>query len=74
MDYQALKKEIAYHSHQYYVLDNPTITDAEYDALMHKLLDYEKEHPEVVTPDSPSQKIGGVILDGFQSVTHAVQM
>ena len=41
MDYEALKKEIAYHSHRYYVLDNPEITDAEYDALMRKLLDYE---------------------------------
>jgi len=74
MDYEALKKEIAYHSKQYYVLDNPVITDGEYDALMRKLLDYEKEHPEAVTPDSPSQKIGGVILDEFESVTHQVQM
>ncbi len=74
MDYEALKKEIAYHSRQYYVLDDPKITDGEYDALMRKLLDYEKEHPEVVTADSPSQKIGGVILEGFQSVTHEVQM
>ncbi len=74
MDYASLKKEIAYHSHQYYVLDNPTITDAEYDALMRKLIDYEREHPEVVTADSPSQKIGGVILDGFKSVPHAVAM
>lgn len=74
MDYQALKKEIAYHSKQYYVLDDPKITDAEYDALMRKLLAYEKEHPQEVTPDSPSQKIGGVILDGFESVTHEVQM
>lgn len=74
MDYEALKKEIAYHSHRYYVLDDPEITDAEYDALMHKLLTYEKEHPDVVTPDSPSQKIGGVILEGFESVVHDVQM
>lgn len=74
MDYEALKKEIAYHSHRYYVLDDPEITDAEYDALMRKLLTYEKEHPDVVTPDSPSQKIGGVILEGFESVVHDVQM
>lgn len=74
MNYEALKKEIAYHSKQYYVLDDPKITDAEYDKLMRELLSYEKEHPEVVTPDSPSQKIGGVILDGFESVTHRVQM
>lgn len=74
MDYEALKKEIAYHSHKYYVLDDPEITDAEYDALMRKLLTYEKEHPDKITPDSPSQKIGGVILEGFESVTHQVQM
>ena len=74
MDYEALKKEIAYHSHRYYVLDNPEITDAEYDALMRKLLDYERQHPEEVTADSPSQKIGGVILEGFEEVTHEVQM
>lgn len=74
MDYEALKKEIAYHSRQYYVLDDPKITDAEYDKLMRTLLDYEKEHPEVVTADSPSQKVGGVILDGFQEVIHDVPM
>lgn len=74
MDYESLKKEIAYHSHQYYVLDNPSITDGEYDKLMRELLKFEAQHPELVTPDSPSQKIGGVILDGFESVTHKVQM
>ena len=74
MDYEALKKEIAYHSRQYYVLDDPKISDREYDMLMRKLLEFEKEHPHLVTADSPSQKIGGVILDGFQSVTHDVVM
>lgn len=73
-EYEALKKEIAYHSHRYYVLDNPEITDAEYDKLMRKLLDFEKKHPELVTADSPSQKIGGTILDGFEQVAHTVQM
>ena len=57
VDYEALKKEIAYHSHRYYVLDAPEITDAEYDRLMRTLLDYEREHPKEVTADSPSQKI-----------------
>ena len=47
MNYEALKKEIAYHSKQYYVLDDPKSTDAEYDKLMRELLKYEKEHPEV---------------------------
>ena len=44
-EYEVLKKEIAYHSHRYYVLDNPEITDGEYDKLMRKLLDFEREHP-----------------------------
>ena len=74
VDYEALKKEIAYHSHRYYVLDDPEITDGEYDRLMRTLLDYEKEHPEAVTADSPSQKIGGTVLEAFETVTHAVPM
>lgn len=73
-DYEALKKEIAYHSQRYYVLDDPEITDAEYDKLMRRLLDFERDNPDLVTPDSPSQKIGGVILDSFESVTHEIQM
>ncbi len=73
-EYEQLKKQISYHSHRYYVLDNPEITDAEYDKLMRKLLDFEREHPELVTADSPSQKIGGTILDGFEQVAHTVQM
>ena len=74
IDYNALKEKIAYHSQRYYVYDDPEITDAEYDKLMRTLLDYEKEHPDEVTPDSPSQKIGGVILKSFDSVHHDVQM
>ena len=74
MDYEALKKKIAYHSHKYYVLDTPEITDAEYDMLMRELLRFEAAHPELVTVDSPSQKIGGTILEGFEQVAHQVQM
>ena len=74
MDYEALKNKIAYHSHRYYVLDNPEITDAEYDSLMRSLLEFESKHPELVTADSPSQKIGGAILEGFEQVAHQVQM
>ena len=73
-EYEALKKEIAYHSHRYYVLDNPEITDADYDLLMRRLLEFEAQHPDLVTPDSPSQKIGGTILEGFEQVAHQVQM
>lgn len=72
--YEELKKIVAYHSHKYYVLDDPEITDAQYDMLMHKLIDFEKAHPEMVTDDSPTQKVGGTILDGFSSVAHEVQM
>lgn len=72
--YENLKKTVAYHSHRYYVLDDPEITDAEYDRLMHKLTDFEKEHPEMITADSPTQKVGGTILEGFSPVSHEVQM
>lgn len=72
--YENLKKTVAYHSHRYYVLDDPEITDAEYDRLMHELTDFEKEHPEMITADSPTRKVGGTILDGFSPVSHEVQM
>lgn len=73
-EYERVKKLINYHSHRYYVLDNPEITDAEYDALMRTLLNMEKEHPELVTEDSPSKKIGGAILEGFEKVEHGIMM
>ena len=73
-EYEALKKEISYHSHRYYVLDNPVITDAEYDRMMRRLLEIEAENPSWVGPDSPSQKIGGTILSGFDQVVHTVKM
>ena len=73
-EYESLKNKINYHSHRYYVLDNPEISDAEYDALMRQLIEMEKDDPSLVSPDSPSQKIGGKILSGFETVEHAVQM
>jgi len=73
-EYEALKKQISYHSHKYYVLDNPEITDEEYDKLMRKLLEIESAHPDWVSADSPSQKIGGTILSGFDQVVHEVKM
>ena len=72
--YEELKKTIAEHSYKYYVADAPEITDEEYDKLMRRLLEIEAENPELVSEDSPSQKIGGTILTGFESVTHTVQM
>ncbi len=73
-EYEKLKKEISYHSHKYYVLDNPEITDAEYDKMMRRLIEIEKNNPSWITPDSPSQKIGGTILSGFEKVVHTVKM
>jgi len=61
-EYEKLKKELNYHSHLYYVLDNPTITDGEYDAMLRRLIEMEEKDPSLISPDSPSQKIGGTIL------------
>ena len=72
--YDELKNKINYHSHRYYVLDNPEITDAEYDAMMRELIKMEEDDPSLITPDSPTRKIGGTILDGFETVEHSVQM
>ncbi|MEC8444018.1 MAG: NAD-dependent DNA ligase LigA, partial [Pseudomonadota bacterium] len=66
----ALRGEINQHNHQYYVLDNPTIPDAEYDRLLRELQAIETEHPEWITPDSPSQRVGGAPLAGFEEVRH----
>ena len=59
---------------QYYVLDQPEITDAEYDALFRELVELETEHPELVTPDSPTQRVGGPPSDAFAKVTHRTPM
>lgn len=69
-----LRRELARHSQAYYVLDAPVVTDAEYDALMEALRRLEAEHPELVTPDSPTQRVGGVAAEGFAKVRHAVPM
>ena len=71
---KALREQLAYHGHRYYVEDNPEIPDAEYDRLMQQLLALEAEHPELVTIDSPSQRVGGAPLDGFTQVTHELPM
>ena len=69
-----LRREIERHNHAYYVLDQPTIPDAEYDRLCRELQALEAEHPEFVTPDSPTQRVGGIPLDAFPKVRHAVPM
>ena len=69
-----LKAQIEEFNYQYYVLDNPSVPDAEYDRLMRQLMALENEFPELKTPDSPSQKVGGMALDGFEKVSHEEPM
>lgn len=69
-----LTAEIEQHNYNYYVMDNPTIEDYQYDALMRELRAIEGEFPELLSPNSPSQRVGGMALTTFEKVTHAVQM
>lgn len=69
-----LRQTLHYHGVKYYVEDNPEIPDAEYDRLMRELLELEEAHPELVTLDSPSQRVGGAPLEGFESVAHEIPM
>jgi len=69
-----LRDELHHHAHQYYVLDAPEIPDAEYDRLFQSLQALESEHPELRTPDSPTQRVLGRVLEGFRPVRHAVPM
>ncbi|MDP8925525.1 MAG: NAD-dependent DNA ligase LigA [Actinomycetota bacterium] len=71
---EELREQIRYHNRRYYVEDAPEISDAEYDALYKELETLEGEHPELVTPDSPTQRVGGEPLEGFEQVRHAVPM
>jgi DNA ligase (NAD+) len=69
-----LRGEIERHNHAYYVLDAPTVPDAEYDRLFRELQDIEAAHPELLTPDSPTQRVGGKPLAAFAPVRHVVPM
>ncbi len=69
-----LKSTINYHGYRYYVEDSPEVPDAEYDRLMQQLLAIESEHPELVTVDSPSRRVGGAPLDAFTQVNHIIPM
>ncbi len=69
-----LKELIVYHNHRYYVLDAPEISDAQYDRLFKRLADLEKAFPRLVTPDSPTQRVGAISKDKFSTVTHSLQM
>jgi DNA ligase (NAD+) len=71
---ESLRRSIHYHNRRYYQLDDPEITDADYDLLLRELIDLETEFPDLVTPDSPSQRIGAPPLEKFSPVTHRTPM
>ena len=71
---QQLREQINYHNYRYYVLDDPEISDAEYDRLFDELLELEKTYPELVTPDSPTQRVGAEPLEAFDTVRHSLPM
>ncbi len=71
---ETLRDELRRHEHLYYVLDQPEITDAEYDALMRRLQDLEAHNPELASPDSPTQRVGGKPREGFVKVPHSSPM
>src|SRR5688500_8987523 len=69
-----LRDEINHHNYLYYIEARPKISDREFDKLLQELIDLEKHHPELITPDSPTQRVGGEPIDGFKQVRHAVPM
>jgi len=71
---EKLRETLRHHERLYYVLDQPAVSDAEYDALMRELRDLEAQHPELLTPDSPTQRVGGKPREGFVKVAHSAPM
>ncbi|MEA3310803.1 MAG: NAD-dependent DNA ligase LigA, partial [candidate division WOR-3 bacterium] len=71
---EKLRSQINYHNHRYYVLAQPVISDAEYDVLMRRLIELEERFPDLVTPDSPTRRVGGQPLEGFEQVRHEERM
>ncbi len=71
---EKLRADIRRHEHLYYVLDKPAVSDAEYDALVRELQRLEQEHPDLITPDSPTQRVGGKPREGFVKVRHSAPM
>ena len=78
MDYKERAKQltelIEKYTYEYYVLDNPSVTDAEFDRLMQELMLLEKEHPDLVNPLSPTQRVGGIVQDEFKKIPHKRMM
>src|SRR5688572_28620491 len=71
---EELRRQIRYHEERYYILNDPELADAEFDALMHELERLEAEHPDLVSADSPTQRVGGRVAAGFETVEHAEPM
>src|SRR5580692_3606248 len=71
---EGLREKLRHHEYQYYVLDEPEISDAAYDKLMERLKELEAAHPDLITPDSPTVRVGGTPREGFQTVRHARAM
>lgn len=71
---EEIRRLIAFHDHQYYVLDAPILTDNEYDGLFRELQALEQDHPDLITPDSPTQRVGGQAIKAFGSINHRVAM
>jgi DNA ligase (NAD+) len=69
-----LRDEINYHNYRYYILDDPGISDAEYDHLMRELQSVEQKYPEFITPDSPTQRVGATPLEAFETIAHTLPM
>ena len=69
-----LRKRISYHDRRYYELDDPEIPDAEYDRLFRELQALEREHPGLVTPDSPTRRVGGGVAEAFSEVEHVAPL
>ena len=73
-EYEALVKQVKYHNHLYYDKDAPELSDYEYDALTRRLKQLEQQFPELISEDSPTQKVGGAVSTKFDKVQHAVRM
>src|ERR671926_335205 len=71
---ESLREKIRHHEYRYYVLDQPEVSDAEYDRLVNELKKLEAEHPDLITPDSPTQRVGGKPREGFVKVEHSSPM
>src|SRR2546421_10069053 len=71
---EELRDTLRHHEHLYYVLDQPDISDAEYDGMMRRLQQLEAQHPELIAPDSPTKRVGGKPREGFVKVAHSSPM